>query len=122
MMGPVDQACACLEGIKALGATIPIDDFGTGYSSLSYLRDFPADVVKIDRTFVQTIDQEERGDAIAGAVIALAHSLGLEVVGEGVETEAQRAMLTDQGCDRLQGFLLGRPGPAHHLPGTFLLA
>ncbi len=112
MVERVDEAERHLAALKALGCSIAIDDFGTGYSSLSYLKSFPADVVKIDRTFVQDIDRDTRGDVIAGAVIALAHGLGLEVVAEGIETEAQNELLTRQGADRLQGYLFGRPRPA----------
>ncbi|MDF1561808.1 MAG: bifunctional diguanylate cyclase/phosphodiesterase [Deltaproteobacteria bacterium] len=115
MVEQVDRAISRLTALKELGCSLAIDDFGTGYSSLSYLKTFPADVVKIDRSFVKDIDREEHGDAIAGAVIALAHGLGMKVVGEGVETEGQRRMLADQGCDRLQGFLFGKPGPAQEL-------
>jgi diguanylate cyclase (GGDEF)-like protein len=94
--------------LKDLGVRLAIDDFGTGYSSLAYLRRFPVDQLKVDRGFVQ--DVAEHGDTrIMGAVVRLAHDLGLEVVAEGVETETERAIVKKLGCDTMQGFLLGYP-------------
>ena len=97
-----------LRELKDLGVRLAIDDFGTGYSSLAYLRRFPVDQLKVDRGFVQ--DVAEHGDTrIMGAVIRLAHDLGLEVVAEGVETEAEQSIVQKLGCDSMQGFLLGYP-------------
>jgi diguanylate cyclase (GGDEF)-like protein len=97
-----------LKELKDLGVRLAIDDFGTGYSSLAYLRRFPVDQLKVDRGFVQ--DVAEHGDTrIMGAVIRLAHDLGLEVVAEGVETEAEQSIVQKLGCDSMQGFLLGYP-------------
>jgi len=97
-----------LKALKSLGVLLAIDDFGTGYSSLAYLRRFPVDQLKVDRGFVQ--DVADHGDTrIMGAVIRLAHDLGLQVVAEGVETEAERAIVEVLGCDSMQGFLLGYP-------------
>ena len=107
-MQQTDATLAALQGLKALGVSIAIDDFGTGYSSLAYLRRFPVDRLKIDRTFVADIGVDDPS-AIVPAIIALAHALGLRVVAEGVETEAQRRFLESCGCDYLQGFLLGKP-------------
>jgi len=103
---------ANLGGLRELGARLSIDDFGTGYSSLARLRAFPVDELKIDRSFIHALDANEDDAPLVAAVIAMAHSLGLEVVGEGVETEHQLDFLREHGCDRVQGFLLGRPGPA----------
>jgi EAL domain-containing protein (putative c-di-GMP-specific phosphodiesterase class I) len=91
---------------------LSIDDFGTGYSSLSYLRQLPARQIKIDRSFVKDLAATADARAVVDAVIKLAHALGLRVVAEGVETEAQRDILLRLGCDELQGFYFARPMPA----------
>lgn len=103
------------ERLSEIGVHLSIDDFGTGYSSLSYLRKLPASQLKIDRSFVQDVDKEEDARAIVRAVIKLAHALGLEVVAEGVETDAQQGMLMRLGCDEMQGFLFAKPMPARNL-------
>jgi diguanylate cyclase (GGDEF)-like protein len=103
------------ERIAQTRVSLSIDDFGTGYSSLSYLRKLPASELKIDRSFVQDMDKEEDAKAIVRAVVKLAHALGLQVVAEGVETEAQQDILVRMGCDQLQGFLFARPMPAAKL-------
>jgi diguanylate cyclase (GGDEF)-like protein len=97
--------------LHELGITLAVDDFGTGYSSLAYVKDLPVSVVKIDRTFIDGIDQEARYEAIVRGVISLAHSIDLHVVAEGVETEEQYRVLRELGCDFAQGYLLGRPHP-----------
>jgi diguanylate cyclase (GGDEF)-like protein len=97
--------------LHELGITLAVDDFGTGYSSLAYVKDLPVSVVKIDRTFVEGIDREVRHQAIVKGIIALAHSIDLEVVAEGIETSEQYRVLTELGCDFAQGYLLGRPQP-----------
>jgi diguanylate cyclase (GGDEF)-like protein len=97
-----------LNQLTSLGVCLSIDDFGTGYSSLTRLRHLPVSGLKIDRTFVDDIEHRDAG-ALARAIIVLAHSLGLVVTGEGVETEEQRAFLTQHGCDRIQGYVHSRP-------------
>jgi len=101
-----------LNRLRDLGVQIAIDDFGTGYSNLRYLQRFPAQRLKIDRSFISEITQNAEDAAIVRAIITLGHSLDMLVVAEGVETQAQLALLGDLGCDEVQGFLLGRPVPA----------
>lgn len=109
VMHDVESTLASLRALKQLGIALSLDDFGTGYSSLSYLRRFPIDEVKIDRSFVSELHHNEDDAAIAAAVVAMAHSLGLRVVAEGVELDAQFAALEKLGCHEVQGYLLGRP-------------
>jgi diguanylate cyclase (GGDEF)-like protein len=101
-----------LHALRAMGLHLSVDDFGTGYSSFSYLKHFPLDTLKIDRCFVREITSDPDDAAITTAIIAMGHALGLKVVAEGVETEAQLAMLRRQGCDEMQGYLFSRPVPA----------
>ncbi|MFA7313270.1 MAG: EAL domain-containing protein [Shewanella sp.] len=109
IMGNPQESVSILSKLKALGLTIAVDDFGTGYSSLSYLKRFPIDTLKIDREFVRDITNDPDDAAITSAIIALAHSLELNVVAEGVETQEQLNFLAMQGCDQVQGFLLSKP-------------
>ncbi len=106
------EAIKILEAIKEMGIHLAIDDFGTGYSSLSYLKLFPIDHLKIDRSFVKDIEHDMNDRAIAMGTIALAHSLGLRVIAEGVETELQLDLLDEHGCDEVQGFLFSKPLPS----------
>jgi diguanylate cyclase (GGDEF)-like protein len=112
VMGNAERHIRTLHELKALGITLSIDDFGTGYSSLSYLKRFPLDELKIDRSFVSGVDTDPDNAAIVIAIIAMAHSLGLSVVAEGVETQAQHEFLKSKGCDECQGFLFAKPMPA----------
>jgi diguanylate cyclase len=112
LMDDVAEALSLMHALKDLGVTLSIDDFGTGYSSLGYLKRFPLDELKIDRTFVTDLPGGQADDAIARTIVALGHSLGMTVLAEGVETEAQRACLAAMGCDAFQGFLFSRPLPA----------
>jgi EAL domain-containing protein (putative c-di-GMP-specific phosphodiesterase class I) len=112
VMANVDVALDTLRELKALRIKLAIDDFGTGYSSLGYLSGLPFDTLKIDRSFVSRLELSPDDQRIVSAIIALARSLRLEVVAEGVETEAQRAFLAENGCHFLQGYLFGRPVPA----------
>ncbi len=109
IMANPQEVCHTLKEIKEMGVELSIDDFGTGYSSLAYLRRFPLDEIKVDRTFLRDIPQNEDDAAIVTAIIVLAHSLGLRVVTEGVETEGQLAFLKERGCDEYQGFLSSKP-------------
>lgn len=112
LIGDAGRALAILRQLRSYGMRIALDDFGTGYSSLSYLRRFPFDVLKIDRSFVQALGKDAGADAIVRMVVALGHSLNLDVIAEGVETPEQLAHLREQACGQVQGFLLGRPAPA----------
>lgn len=112
LMEDIDRATPLLNQLKALGMTLSIDDFGTGYSSLSYLRRLPVDILKIDISFVREIATSADARKLAGSIVALGHSLGLHIVAEGVETEAQLDVLEKMGCDAAQGYLFSRPVPA----------
>lgn len=101
-----------LEDLVALGVRVAIDDFGTGYSSLAYLQDIPAQVVKIDRSFITHLGRKERSHILVNSMITMAHDLGYRVVGEGVETEEAREVLASLGCDEIQGYLIAKPLPA----------
>jgi diguanylate cyclase len=107
----LDQARALsnLRRLKALGVRIAMDDFGTGYSSLSTLNAFPFDRIKIDRSFIEEINRSHQAEMIVRAIVSLGHSLGVPITAEGVETEAQLEFLRKEGCDQVQGFLIGKP-------------
>ncbi len=112
LMEDVEASIATLGALRDMGVSLSIDDFGTGYSSLSYLKLLPIHHLKLDRSFVKDVEQDASNAAICISTIHLAHNLGLQVIAEGVETQAQRDFLRDNGCDMLQGYLLARPAPA----------
>lgn len=103
-----------LQGLRRDGVRIQIDDFGTGYSSLSYLKHLPIDTLKIDRSFISEVDTNPTDEIIVKAILVMAHSLGIRVVAEGVETAAQLAVLLQHGCEVAQGYYFSRPMPADH--------
>lgn len=120
MLGDTAAACAELAELRRVGVTVALDDFGTGYSSMAILRQLPVDVMKIDRSFVVGLGIDDGAMAVARAIVALARSLRLQLVAEGVETEAQAEVLRSMGCDELQGYLFARPLPPadfEQLPG-----
>ena len=115
LMDHAGPAALKLTALKALGVRLSIDDFGTGYSSLAYLKNFAIDKLKVDQSFVRDITHDGAGKEIATAIIGLAKSLKLEVLAEGVETDAQLEFLRTQTCDSAQGYLFGRPVPPDEL-------
>jgi EAL domain-containing protein (putative c-di-GMP-specific phosphodiesterase class I) len=117
VMDDLESTMETLAELKQLGVWLAADDFGTGYSSLAYLRQFPFDEVKIDRSFVQGLDEETGSGVIVGAVASMAHALSLTTVAEGVETERQRARLLALGTEHGQGWLFARPLPDAAVPG-----
>ncbi|MCL5668549.1 MAG: EAL domain-containing protein [Gammaproteobacteria bacterium] len=112
VMQQVEATVDILRALKAMGTSISIDDFGTGYSSLSYLKKFPVDFLKIDRSFISGIPSISDDTALTATIIAMAHSLGIKVVAEGVETEQQAAFLRAHQCDAGQGYYFSKPLPA----------
>jgi len=112
VMQDPDQTILILRQLKELGVFLSLDDFGTGYSSLSHLRRFPIDVLKVDQSFVRDVTTNKDDAAIAASIIALAHSLQLSVIAEGVETQPQLHYLAEQRCDVIQGYYFSRPIPS----------
>ncbi|NNN20516.1 MAG: EAL domain-containing protein [Acidimicrobiales bacterium] len=115
LMDDPEAALSVLEDLKSLGVKLAVDDFGTGFSSLAYLHKFPIDVLKIDKSFVMEMGNREEDTAIVRAVIDLGHTLGLEIVAEGVESSNQMEILQALGCDMAQGYLFSHPLPAASL-------
>jgi EAL domain-containing protein (putative c-di-GMP-specific phosphodiesterase class I) len=119
VLGDEVQASALLSRLRATGVKVWLDDFGTGFSGLSHLRRVPVDGVKIDRSFVADVLRDPDDLALTSAIIAMAHSLGITVVAEGIEAEGQYEVLRERGCDQGQGFWLGRPVPASEILRSF---
>jgi predicted signal transduction protein with EAL and GGDEF domain len=115
VMSDAERAARVLEELSRMGIKISIDDFGTGYSSLAYLKRFPLDKLKIDRAFVRDLDTSANDAAIVRAIVSLAHSLKLQVIAEGVETDLQLAAVRNLGCDQYQGYLCSPPVTADEL-------
>ena len=111
----IEKTLSTFNALKARGVRIAVDDFGTGYSSLSYLKRFPLTRLKIDQSFVRELTTNRDDQAIASAIINLGHSLGLVVIAEGVETEAQLQILRSLGCNEAQGYLFAKPMPANDM-------
>jgi EAL domain-containing protein (putative c-di-GMP-specific phosphodiesterase class I) len=121
IMDDVKQGIATLQAIRAMGVSIAIDDFGTGFSSLGYLSKLPVDTLKVDRSFVTDMTSGPQGLALVSTIINLAHSLKLNVVAEGVETEEQSRLLRVLNCDEMQGFLFSKPVPIEIFESRFLI-
>jgi EAL domain-containing protein (putative c-di-GMP-specific phosphodiesterase class I) len=117
IMENVETIIPILQTLRELGVEIAVDDFGTGYSSLAYIARLPIQDLKIDRSFVVGMTQSQDSLTIVKSVISLAHSLRLNVVAEGVETEEQAALLLKLGCDEMQGYLFSPPVPPAEVPG-----
>ena len=120
IMDNAERNIDVLREVKESGVSLAVDDFGTGYSSLAYLKRFPLDEVKIDRSFLSDIHANSDDATIIEAIIGMAHTLGLKVVAEGVETSGQLAFLKRKGCDRGQGYLIGKSLSAEEFASTFL--
>ena len=112
MIDSAEKALKCIEEIRKMGIRIAIDDFGTGYSSLSYLNNFPANILKIDKSFIDKMNTSGPSKQYVAAIVSIGHIMGFEVVSEGVETAEQLETLKETGCDFIQGFIWGRPLPA----------
>jgi len=120
IMQDIESNIPKLQKIRNLGSLIAIDDFGAGYSSLSYLAKLPVDILKIDRAFVAGVDKSPDNVTLVTSIISLAHSLGLEVVAEGVETEAQLKVLQLLNCDEIQGYVVSRPLPENEFEAWWI--
>ena len=112
-MSDIRSVTSALHELRESGFSLAVDDFGTGYSSLRYLQKFPVDVLKIDSSFVRDVERNSESRAICTAIIALARSLGLRIVGEGVETQGQLEFLKRQRCNAVQGYFLSEPLSTH---------
>lgn len=121
VMDDVDEAINTMQTLHDAGFQLAMDDFGTGYSSLSYLKRFPIQKVKIDRSFISDLENDNDSKSIATAIIQMSHSLGLNVLAEGVETQAQLQYLQDEKCDYVQGYYTGRPMPASEFIKKFMV-
>jgi EAL domain-containing protein (putative c-di-GMP-specific phosphodiesterase class I) len=116
VMHNIERVIRLLDALQKRGVRLAIDDFGTGYSSMSLMKQFPIDTIKIDRSFVRELGDNEQDQAIARAIIGMGKALGLTVVAEGVETSEQDRFLRAYACDELQGYLFSEPVPASEIP------
>ena len=119
-MKNTEDILAMLDELQSMGIRFSMDDFGTGYSSLSYLKRFPLDVIKIALPFVKGLPNNQEDAAIAKTIIAMGHSLNLNVIAEGVETKEQLDFLRDNGCDEIQGYYYSPPLPVDKIEKLFL--
>lgn len=122
MITEAGRAVEILSQFRKMGIAIALDDFGTGYSALNYLRQFEWDELKIDRSFVMEIEEDNRAGSIVGSIVSMAHQLGIKVTAEGAETAGQAALLRKAGCDTIQGYHFGRPVPFSDFPAAMLQA
>jgi EAL domain-containing protein (putative c-di-GMP-specific phosphodiesterase class I) len=120
IMRRMNSAISTLQALREMDVALALDDFGTGHSSLAYLRRLPLNRLKVDRSFIERVGEDDDDQAIARAVIALGHSLGLAVIAEGIETPAQHAFLRAECCDEGQGYLYGRPLPGEQFAASWL--
>ena len=120
-MTNINETSLILHQLKQLGVFVSVDDFGTGYSSLSYLKTYPIDIIKIDQSFIADIAKDKKNEAIIKAIILLSHSLGLEVVAEGVEKKNQEQFLKDNNCEKVQGYLYNKPLPVEQVVEEYFL-
>ena len=109
LIDSAEKALQCINEIKKMGIKIAIDDFGTGYSSLSYLYNFPADLLKVDKSFIDKMNTNESSKQYVAAIISIGHIMKFDVISEGVEDEEQLDTLRNIGCDYIQGFIWGKP-------------
>ena len=122
LMQQVGTTVDTIFDLHKMGIRFSIDDFGTGYSSLSYLKRFPIDEVKIDKSFIRDLTKDSDDAAIVQAIIVMCESLNIDVIAEGVETDAQKDYLFDSGCENIQGFLISQPEPADEIIKCLLSA
>jgi EAL domain-containing protein (putative c-di-GMP-specific phosphodiesterase class I) len=115
LLGDDETTHRAIARLRAMGFSLALDDFGTGYSSLSYLRRYPIDKIKIDRSFITPLGEDEEAGAVVAAIVRLAKALSLSVIAEGVETNQQRRQLREIGCGQAQGFLFSPPTPADRI-------
>ena len=111
MIDSAEEALNCINAVKQMGARIALDDFGTGYSSLSYLNTFPADILKVDKSFIDKMNSSDSSKQYVAAIISIGHIMNFDVISEGVEKPEQLDTLRSIGCDYIQGYIWGRPLP-----------
>jgi EAL domain-containing protein (putative c-di-GMP-specific phosphodiesterase class I) len=119
VLNDIDDVVRKMHGLKALGVSLSMDDFGTGYSSLSCLKRLPVDQIKIDQSFVRGITSEQSDYVMVKTIIEMAKNFHMNVIAEGVETEAQRSLLEHLGCESYQGYLFGKPMPIANFVRSF---